>query len=175
MKVLKNVVGFLTVWILLALIGYGVALKDYSEKWQVENKDENAQSLETQERVGRITWVSNRYPSKKLILFKLEGSDETLTISESYLQEEAIWKILDQFMRVGTKISVLSFPPKWEVVQLIINPGNVFQKNIFSKAQSAQTSRLNALTNIKLGFIYIVLGLLGFLILIFLFKRGLFK
>jgi hypothetical protein len=172
MKWLKKAAVFLTVWILFALVAYGIALKDYSKKRFDQHQSANGAFSGVAEQSGRISWTDADF-SKPQVSLKIEGSDDVLTLKKNIINDPQAWKVLDQFIRVGTKISVQTDAEESSktIVQLVINPGNVFQKNIFSVVQASQNFQAAVSNNITLGRWYIGIGVSGLFMLVGVFFR----
>lgn len=170
MKWLKRGGIFLTVWVLLALIGYGLALKDYSKKRFDQHQIANGAFVQVTERTGRISWADVDF-TKTEIHLKVEGSDDVLTLKRNIIGNPNAWGVLNQFIRVGTKISTKVNEEDKTIVQLIINPGTVFQRNIFTSTQASENFQSAVTHNVTLGRWYIGIGLSGLFILIGIFLR----
>jgi hypothetical protein len=172
MKWLKRAAIFLTVWVLLALIGYGIALKDYSKKRFDQHQTANGTFNSVSEQSGRISWTDSNF-SKDEVNLKIEGSDEVLTLRKSIINNSQTWGVLHQFIRVGTNISVQTTENDNQktIVQLIVNAGTVFQRNLFSAVQASQGLKNAVTENIKIGRWYIGLGISGLFMLIGVWVR----
>ena len=152
----KPVIYLAVAWVGAAWTGYGIALFRYN----TGDRPQKVDISQVQVRIGKVTFSDIHWPKSRGAEFRVDGRSETFTIPAEVVPGDAAWKTIEQSIKPGVHIGFKNLIEGLVVLELSINPGTVYQKNVVTLANSIEHYEIPSTSHRFAGAVSVFFGVL---------------